>query len=64
MKWKIKTEPEYYQGQTRERFPFAWKPTEINGYMVWLECYWIVEEYSSLLDTWTEIKRGFAYYYP
>ena len=72
MKW-LNPKPEPKIGDTRERFPFAWLPTQVENHKVWLERYWIKEELkiSARLDegvvypveAWVEIERGFPVYY-
>jgi hypothetical protein len=43
MRWQAKKLSEY--GDCRIRRVFAWTPTKVNGYIVWLEFYYICEEY-------------------
>ena len=72
MKW-LNPKPEPVLGQTRERFPFAWLPTQVGDYMVWLERYWIEERLSFVCESdeygvhpaegWVEVQRGFPQYY-
>jgi hypothetical protein len=61
MKW-LHPKPEPVVGQTRERFPFAWLPTQVGRYRMWLERYWLKEVYTHDL-TWVEIERGIPDYY-
>mgnify|MGYP003346217926 CR=1 FL=1 len=71
MRWKTKRIPK--EGDTRERFPFAWLPTKIDDYTVWLERYWVQEELMHVAEVddgvvypvkkWVEIKRGIPHYY-
>ena len=60
MKW-LHTKSKPIEGQQRDRFPFAWTPTQVEEYKVWLERYWIMEIY--VQGEWIEIKRGFPSYY-
>lgn len=72
MKW-LHPKPEPVIGQTRERFPFAWWPTQVKDHKVWLERYWVKEvlAISCAIDEgvvypvekWVEIERGFPVYY-
>jgi hypothetical protein len=61
MKW-LHPKPEPVLGQTRDRFPFAWQPTQVGPYRVWLERYWVKEIYTHG-QIWVEIDRGFPNYY-
>lgn len=61
MKW-LSPKPKPVIGQTRDRFPFAWLPTQVGPYRVWLERYWVKEIYNNDL-VWWEIDRGFPHYY-
>ena len=60
MKW-LHTKPKPIEGQRRERFPFAWKPTRVKQYMVWLERYWVWEQYVN--GEWMELSRDIPHYY-
>jgi hypothetical protein len=44
MRWQAKKLPE--QGDYRTRRVFAWTPTKVNDYIVWLEFYFIREKYT------------------
>jgi len=61
MKW-LHPKPEPVLGQTRERFPFAWRPTQVGPHKVWLERYWLKEIYTHG-QIWVEIDRGIPHYY-
>ena len=73
MRWKVENKRPVL-GQTRERFPFAWWPAEVEDHMVWLEHYCVKEEYMTMtvfdenggwpVDEWVEIERCLADYYP
>lgn len=43
MRWMIRQEPT--DGETRSRKKFAWLPTRIGKYTVWLEFYFVQERY-------------------
>lgn len=43
MRWKDK--PPTQIGDTRTRLVYAWKRTRVNNYVVWLEHYYVTEEY-------------------
>ena len=72
MKW-ISNKPIPKIGDTREKFPFAWLPTQVDQYIVWLERYWIKEKLVMLsqidegesrpIECWVEIERGIPHYY-
>jgi len=48
MRWKAKyTKAEYKPGTTRLKRVFAFIPTYINGEMVWLETYDVLQVYHS-----------------
>lgn len=49
MKWKAKIPPK--EGDKRQRFLFAWKPTKVEEYTVWLELYGVIEVYG--LKAWS-----------
>ena len=74
MRWKI-NKPEFKVGDTRRVSRFAFWPTEVEDYTVWLEFYISVEEmknvdrhcefgklYSEL--KWVEFSREIPIYYP
>ena len=71
MRWKAKPIPKV--GDFRERFPFAWLPTEVGEYTVWLERYWVKEELTHVavldegvvypVERWVERERNTAMYY-
>lgn len=71
MRWKTNPTPKV--GDTRERFPFAWLPTTVREYTVWLERYWIKEELCHVavfdegvvypVEQWVERERNTAMYY-
>jgi hypothetical protein len=64
MRWRVepkiqKKSPQH--GDYRTRRVFAWTPTKVNDYMVWLEFYRIYEKYiESTLDDpyWEEQDRS------
>ena len=60
MKW-LHPKPIPIEGQRRERFPFAWKPTQVKQYKVWLERYWVMEQY--VHGEWVEVIRDIPHYY-
>lgn len=72
MRWKHKKK-EWKEGDSRKRFPFAFFPTHVGEYMIWLETYVVFEElkvvakfddgvvYSEL--RWVEISRKVEDYY-
>ncbi len=60
MKWKIKQEPKL--GNIRCRRVFAWMPTVVGEYIVWLERYEVKEEY--IMDEWVEVDRWDLCWYP
>jgi hypothetical protein len=43
MRWKHKADPR--EGDVRNIRKFAWKPTVVGEYKVWLEFYHIVQQY-------------------
>lgn len=49
MRWVIPKKP--VTGETRTTKKFAWIPTEVPGYTIWLEYYIQVERFSRL-DGW------------
>ena len=73
MRWKADQTPK--EGDTRERRKFAWFPTLIGEYYVWLERYGITEKYMATLrfdfDTkmpyhvleWVETEQYTLVYY-
>jgi hypothetical protein len=61
MKW-LNPKPKPVIGDTRGRFPFAWLPTQVGPYRVWLERYWVKQVYTHDL-TWVEIDRGVPVHY-
>jgi hypothetical protein len=64
MRWKDKTV--YQIGHHRERFPFAWTPTRVGDYTVWLERYWVKEKLVGIAydkEMWVEVERAIACYY-
>lgn len=73
MRFKIKQPPKKPKlGDTRNINKFAWKPTIVGNYKVWLESYQVTEQYKTnqankLSDdfecVWVEIKRGTLDYY-
>lgn len=50
MKWKIKQGPS--AGEVRHIRRFAWLPTEVQGYMLWLEFYNERQKYSKPYQMW------------
>lgn len=73
MRWKADSTPK--EGDTRNRRKFAWFPTLVGDYIVWLERFGIEEKYMATLafDTdakmtypvvmWVEINRYTLDYY-
>lgn len=74
MRWKIKSPPK--EGDRRQRRIFAWKKTLVGNYIVWLEQYYVEEEYMNITHQdfafgfyprpglqWVEIKRDVCDYY-
>ena len=66
MKWKIKEPPQ--SGDRRQRHKFAWFPTKVENYKVWLETYVVTEEYvvtfssaGCVLSDWIETDRHLLY---
>ena len=55
MRWEAKTLPKH--GDYRTRRVFAWTPTKVNDYIVWLEFYFIREKYKG--PYWEEQGRYF-----
>ena len=55
MKWKLPELPS--KGDIRYVRKFAWTPTIIKGYKVWLEFYFLVQEYDT--DRWLRTKFGY-----
>lgn len=45
MRWKTAKPPPPKGGDTRSRKVFAWRPTKVGEYTVWLERYIIEEQY-------------------
>ncbi len=49
MRWKIQPAPDDpKEGDTRYIRKFAWLPTIINNYKVWLETYGVTQEYKAI----------------
>lgn len=70
MRWIInKPEPEI--GDIRHRLKFAFLPTKVNRYKVWLESYQVTESYQEVVSStddipftcWVEISRRTCDYY-
>ena len=71
MRWKIKTPPK--EGDWRYRHKFAWFPTQVENYVVWLETFFVKERYLpvAVIDEriihqelqWVEYDRGLLYSY-
>lgn len=62
MKWR-KNKP----GEERIRYRFAWIPTKVGEYTVWLEEYAVRErwaEFEYAKPQWIEIKREVLWSYP
>lgn len=55
MKWRIASS-DHKVGEKRKVLEFAWLPTQVEGFMVWLEHYWVVEEYT-FMGEWEEVTR-------
>lgn len=51
MKWKVE---QPVPGDKRLVRKFAWFPTEVEGYKVWLETYQTEETYFGKIDGWIE----------
>lgn len=52
MRWKAKyTEAHYTHGTSRLKRVFAWLPTYVDGTVVWLETYEILQMYNVLAYT-------------
>lgn len=72
MKW-LNPKPKPVIGDIRGRFPFAWLPTQVDQYIVWLERYWIKEQLTMIsqidegevypVEGWVEIDRGVPVHY-
>lgn len=68
MRWKSDNQ-EPKAGDIRHRNKFAWLPTRVNDYGVWLETYQVTEEYKAMYDfvdatmEWVEISRRTNDYY-
>ena len=72
MKWKAKKEPK--EGDFRCRKVFAWFPTRVNDYTVWLESFEVKEVYQMVALTdenvihgqleWVEVDRWDLVWYP
>ena len=72
MRWKT-NKPEPKEGDIRYRNKFAFFPTVVNDYRVWLESYQVTEEFKKIaaLDTsyidwkleWVEVSRRTCDYY-
>lgn len=64
MRWKINN-PSPKEGNIRRRNKFAFFPTVVGDYRVWLEKYQVTEECTKYIDasygkymyTWTEVSR-------
>lgn len=60
MKWKIK-KPNCKVGDLRDRKVFAWRKTKVGDYYVWLETYYVREQYfqpiSGTPGWWSEIEK-------
>lgn len=58
MKWSYQPPPVLTGGETRSRRVFAWKPTRIGQWVVWLEFYEVHERFfapaSGNPGRWTE----------
>ena len=74
MRWKNKElKPAPKVGDKRKRFPYAWLPTYVEEYVVWLEWYVVTEEFRTVavqddhgvwpVDTWVEVNREVADFY-
>jgi hypothetical protein len=71
MKWKAKIPPK--EGDKRQRFRFAWKPTKVEKYTVWLEFYGVNEVYGlkawqdkdgiQCREIWEEVDRYIPIWY-
>ena len=71
MRWKIEAPPK--EGDWRRLTVFAWLPTQVEDYMVWLETYYIKEQLIAVADLdegfvhrelqWVEYERGLLYNY-
>ena len=56
MKWKAKKEPK--EGDFRCRKVFAWFPTRVNDYTVWLESFEVKEVYQMVALTDENVIHG------
>ncbi len=74
MRWKIKSIPKEPEvGDARYIRKFAWKPTVVGNFKVWLESYQVTEEYQKMghmsdygmipYCRWLEVKRETLDYY-
>jgi hypothetical protein len=68
MRWLTKR-PEPKVGDIRRRNKFAFLPTKVDEYTVWLESYQVTEEYKAMYDfqevsmMWIEVSRRTLEYY-
>lgn len=54
MKWRI-SGTQHDIGAIRKTRQFAYWPTEVEGYRVWLEEYWLVEKFN--IHGWEEYTK-------
>ena len=55
MKWSnVEYKPQ--GGETRTYRRFAWKPTKIDTWTIWLETYQVTEQYMG--TEWVELERS------
>jgi hypothetical protein len=59
MRWKIDKNPKH--GEARLVLKFAWSPTKVENYTVWLEFYRIREE--CINGLWVQISKHLAHWY-
>jgi len=66
MKWKVKKQPIYKDGDTRTRRVFAWKKTRIGDQWVWLERYEVHERFYRAINGtswWSETSKNVLEWY-
>jgi hypothetical protein len=61
LKWKTKIDSPPVGGDRRTRGVFAWRKTQVRGYIVWLEKYQVEEVYFQPAGGnpgwWSEVSR-------
>jgi len=67
MRWKLKKVKAPKDGEERIRAVFAWRPTDVENYVVFLEHYQIHERYFEPANGnpgwWAEFARYVCVYY-